>query len=491
MNNFILYSIIVFIKNLIHYLCSDSPGQLMTYYQKNWSKILIKLDQVRTKYIRHRNFLIFISFIIGLLSALAAVFLKLLVGFVEHQAGRLNTMMGSNWLTAIFPLIGVGVSMIILTRVFRGKLTRGIGYVLRTILTEKSRIGIQHTFGHIITSAVTVAMGGSVGLEAPIVATGSAIGSNTAKDLRLSYRDTTLLVACGAASGIAAIFNSPIAGIIFALEVLLLDFNIPFFIPLLISTATATVVSQVLYPEKFFVFNIEAWDLHSIPFYIVLGSLCGLVSVYTSNVVEKVETHFEKMPMNMRTMLKGAVPLCVLIFLLPGLYGEGYFLITSLLNGNTEPLLAHSFFSKIGNIHVAIIAMSLLIILFKSFSAALTISAGGNGGVFAPSLIIGGMSGFLFSYIVNLTGYFHIKSPNFIVAGMAAVLAGVMHAPLTAIFLLAEITGGYKLFIPLMIVTAISYFMTRKYARHSLYHKMLIEKKIIKPEEEDTDENSI
>jgi CIC family chloride channel protein len=461
----------------------------MTSFRNYRGRILIKLEQLRTKYVRHRNFIIFISFIIGILSALAAVFLKVLVGFVEHQASRLNNFMDSNWLTALFPLIGVGISLILLKRIFKGRLSRGVGFILNAILTEKSRIGIQHTFGHILTSAVTVAMGGSVGLEAPIVATGSAIGSTTARDLRLSHRDTTLLLACGAASGIAAVFNSPIAGIIFALEVLLLDFNIPFFIPLLISTATATVVSQVLYAEKFFVYNIVAWDISSIPFYILLGIGCGLVSVYTTNVVEKIEGRFSKMPLNTRTWLKGGLPLCLLIFIIPPLYGEGYSLVTALLNGQTNQLTSHSFLNQLGNIHVAVIGMCVLIILFKSVSAALTVGAGGNGGVFAPSLIIGGVSGFLFSYIVNLTPYFNIKSANFIVAGMAGVLAGVMHAPLTAIFLLAEITGGYTLFIPLMIVTAISYFMTRKYVKHSIYHKSLVEKKIISADEGDNEDS--
>lgn len=459
----------------------------MLGYRKYWGRLLIKLEQIRTKHVRHRNFIIFISFTIGILSALAAVFLKLLVGFVEHQAEKLNDFLGSNWLTAIFPLIGVGISLILLQRLFRGRLQRGVGFILNSIMTEKSRIGIQHTFGHILTSAVTVAMGGSVGLEAPIVATGSAIGSNTGRDLRLSYRDTTLLLACGAASGIAAIFNSPIAGIIFALEVLLLDFNIPFFIPLLISTATATVVSQVLYPEKFFVYNVVAWDLASIPFYIILGAVSGFLSVYTTNVVEYIEHKFAKMPMNVYTWLKGGIPLCLLIFIVPALYGEGYTLITALLNGKTHVLTSHSFLNSLGNVHIAIIGMCLLIIFFKSISAALTMAAGGNGGVFAPSLIIGGVTGFLFSYLINLTPYFNVKSPNFIVAGMAGVLAGVMHAPLTAIFLLAEVTGGYTLFVPLMIVTAISYFMTRKYLKHSIYHKALVENKIIKQTTEGDD----
>lgn len=452
----------------------------MSYYQKSLGRLLVKFDHVRTKYIRHRNFLIVISFIVGTLSALAAVFLKVLVGFVEHRSHMLNDWMGSNWLTAIFPLIGVGISFLLIKKLFSDKLTRGIGFILKSILTKRSRVGLQHTFGHVITSAVTVAMGGSVGLEAPIVATGSAIGSNTAHDLRLSYRDTTLLLACGASSGIAAIFNSPIAGIVFALEVLMIDFNIPFFIPLLISTATATVISQLLYPDKFFFLIIDSWDVSSIPFYILLGSVCGLMSVYTTNIVERIEGYFDKQKLSTNTWLKGSIPLCILIFFIPGLYGEGYGVILNLLKGNYESVISHSYIENLGNKHVAIILMCLLLIFFKSVSASLTIGAGGNGGIFAPSLMIGGVLGFLFAYLINLTPYFHVNTPNFIIAAMAGVLAGVMHAPLTAIFLLAEITGGYTLFIPLMIVTAISYFMTRKYVKYSLYHKTLVESKLIK-----------
>lgn len=451
----------------------------MGRYQKSFGRLLVHIDHLRIRYIRHRNFLIIVSFIIGALSALAAVLLKLLVGFVEHQAHRINDILNSSWLTSIFPLIGVGISLLLLRNLFKGRLTRGVGFILRSIISEKGRIGLKHTFGHLLTSSVTVAMGGSVGLEAPIVATGAAIGSNTAKDLRLSQKDTTLLLACGASSGIAAIFNCPIAGIIFSMEVLLIDFNIPFFIPLLISTATATVVSQVLYPDKFFFLIIETWNLNSIPFYIVLGILCGLVSVYTTNMVERVENYFDKRGLNWRTWLMGSIPLCLLIFILPGLYGEGYGLITELLNGNSDAVASHSVLNFLNYKHAVIITVCLLLIGFKSIAAALTVGAGGNGGIFAPSLFIGGIAGFLFVYIINLTGLTTLSFPNFIVAAMAGVLAGVMHAPLTAIFLLAEITGGYTLFIPLMIVTAISYFMTRRYIPHSLYHKSLVESKLL------------
>ena len=451
----------------------------MQHFKRNIGEFLVRADQFRSKYIKKRNFLMALSLVVGTISALAAVLLKVSVQMVEHNVDGLNSYFHDNWLTALFPLVGVGISLLLLKRIFKGRLSRGVGFIVDSIFTNKSRIAFQHTFGHMLTSAITVASGGSVGLEAPIVSTGAAIGSNTAKDMRLSYKDTTLLLACGAASGIAAVFNSPIAGIIFALEVLMIDFNIPFFIPLLISTATATVISQVLYPDKFVFLIINGWDLQAIPFYILMGIACGMVSVYTSNVVEKVEGYFHKRKLDWKTWLMAGVPLCLLIYFLPGLYGEGYSAITNLLHGNYTELTRHTPLHSINNQSYAIIIMCILLIVFKSITAALTMGAGGNGGIFAPSLFIGGLVGFLFTYVINLTGLVELKTPNFIIAAMAGVLAGVMHAPLTAIFLLAEITGGYALFIPLMIVVAISYFITRKYVRHSMYHKGLLHKNIL------------
>lgn len=448
-------------------------------FQGYVSRWLVKAEQFRTRYIKHRNFLIILSVIVGLSAALAAVFLKISVEFAEKRVSRLNDMMHSNWLTAFFPLAGVGISMLLLKRVFRGRLQRGVGFIVESIFTKKSRIERKHTFGQIITSVVTVALGGSVGLEAPIVATGASIGSNTAHDFRLSYRDTTLMLACGVASGIAAVFNSPIAGIIFALEVLLFDFNIPFLIPLLISTATATVVSQVLYPDKFVFLSITGWNVKAIPFYIVLGLACGFISVYTTTVVEKIEHYFHARGLGWKTLLLAGVPLCALIFILPPLYGEGYGAVTSLLHGKYASITNHTFFHTSDNRSVLIIITCLLLIAGKSVTAALTISAGGNGGTFGPSLVIGGLTGFVFAFMVNESGLYHLNTPNFIIAAMAGVLAGVMHAPLTAIFLLAEITGGYTLFVPLMIVSAVSYFITRKYIRHSMYHRSLVERSII------------
>jgi CIC family chloride channel protein len=448
---------------------------------------LIHLGRFRARYTSHRNFLIFLSFVVGVVAALAAVLLKITVQFFEHRVEAMNNWMNSNWLSAMLPLLGTGISLLLLTRFFRHKLSRGVGFIIHNIITNKGRIEKRHTYGHILTSAITVAFGGSVGLEAPIVATGAAIGSNTAHDLRLSAKDTILLLACGTASGIAAVFNSPVAGIIFVLEIFLLDFSIPFFIPLLISTATATVVSQIIYPGKFIFIASESWSMNAIPFYIFLGIFCGLVSVYISRSVDFIEGYFEKRRMNWKSWLIAGIPLCILIFFLPGLYGEGYSTITNLLQGEYTTLTAHSLLQSYSQHAWAIVLMTVLLLIFKVICSCLTISAGGNGGIFAPSMITGGLTGFLFAYLVNLSGIYQLNTPNFIITAMAGVLAGVMHAPLTAIFLLAEISGGYKLFIPLMIVTAISYFITRKYVKHSVYHKALVERKIITDHGEDAD----
>ncbi len=453
----------------------------MTQYDRLWSKFLIKVDQIRTRYMSHRNFILATSVVVGVLSGLAASLLKVTVQFVEHKVEHLNDLMKSNWLSALFPLVGVGLSVLILKRVFKGQLKKGVTPVIDSIRNNKSRIDKINTFGHLITGAVTVAFGGSTGLEAPIVATGSAIGSNTARDLRLSHKDTTLLLACGASGGVAAIFNSPIAGIIFALEVLLIDFNIPFFIPILISTATATVVSQLFYPDKFFYLITDGWKMQAIPFYVMLGIAAGFLSIYVNKVIRVVEGYFHKQPLGLKTMLKGGIPLCVLIFVLPSLYGEGYATITELLRGQYGTVTNHSFFEGSSNPAMGIVIMTALLMLLKIFAATFTLGAGGNGGVFGPSLYIGGLLGFLFAYIVNLTGWFPLNTPNFIVTGMAAVMAGVLHAPLTAIFLIAEVTGGYVLFVPLMIVSATSYFITRRYYKYSIYHEPLAEKGLLGP----------
>jgi CIC family chloride channel protein len=288
-----------------------------------------------------------------------------------------------------------------------------------------------------------------------------------------------LLLACGTASGISAIFNAPIAGIIFTLEVLLMDFTIPFFIPLLISAATASVISQLLYPQKFFFLVTQDWAFSSIPFYVLLGLFCGLISVYTVRTTEQIEGAFERLKLSWKSVFLGGSLLCLLIFFFPPLYGEGYFAVTQLLKGNSDYLMQHAFYHNLSSFKLSVVLVAFLIMMLKPMATALTIGAGGNGGIFASSLVIGGFAGFIFSYTINLTGWFSLPSHHFIIAGMAGMLAGVIHAPLTSIFLIAEITGGYMLFIPLMLVCAIAYFFARRFDRYSLYHKSLIKNGII------------
>lgn len=438
-----------------------------------FSKILIRIYQTRKKYISHRNFILLASFIVGLVTALAAVFLKWFISVLEHQATRINTWLDSNWLTALLPMLGLLGSYLLLTRFFRYRLSRGVTPVIRSIFQNNSRMHKRHTFGHMLTSGITVAFGGSAGLEAPIVATGAAIGSNTATDLRLSKRETMLLLACGTASGIAAIFNAPIAGIIFTLEVLLIDFTIPFFIPLLISTATASVVSQLLYPDRFYFQVTEDWAFSALPFYLLLGIFCGMIAIYTVRTTEKFDKIFTRWGMGSKSLVVGGAVMCLMIFLFPPLYGEGYLTIVHLLKGNEKMLLAHAIYESVSQSAWMILLVAFIVMLLKPIATALTIGAGGNGGVFASSLMIGGLAGFVFSKLVNITGWFHLHVPGFIIAGMAGMLAGVIHAPLTSIFLIAEITGGYILFIPLMMVSAISYFMVRSTDAYSIYHKSL------------------
>ncbi len=331
-------------------------------------------------------------------------------------------------------------------------------------------------YSHILTSGVTVGFGGSAGLEAPIVITGSALGSNIATRLKFNDGERILLLACGAASGIAAVFNCPIAGVIFAFEVLLTDITIPLFIPLLISTATSIIVSKLLYNGQLFYLITNDWYYHAIPFYILLGIICGLLSVYITRVSLFVE---EKMGTGRAAYVKaiaGGLILGGMIFLFPALFGEGYTTVNALLNGSYPEVVSNSPFVSFSEHPWTLLLIVFIIVMIKPFATALTLGSGGNGGIFAPSLFIGALTGFGLAYLVNTTGVSALHVSNFVAVGMAGIMAGVIHAPLTAIFLIAEITGGYVLFVPLMIVSALSYFISRYYEPYSIYTKKLEQK---------------
>ncbi len=422
-----------------------------------------------------KNYLLLACILIGVVAGSAAVLMKTMVHWVEEQVQEGLTTGQTNyfWLF-ITPIIGIVLSVIFEQRFLGGKLKKGVTKILFAITRKKGELDRRDTYGHLITSAVTVGMGGSAGLEAPIVLTGSAIGSNIATELQLGAKERTLLLACGASAGIAAIFNAPVAGVIFAAEVLLTEITIPVFVPLLISAATASVLAQLFYHERLFMLSEEGWRLKSIPLYFILGIICGLISVYMTRMTHYLEKKLGRFNLRMRKAVLGGALLGLLIVIFPPLYGEGYTTIQKLFSGNESLLLHRSLFSDYQSEWLLLLFLTCLAIL-KVIATSLTVGSGGNGGIFAGSLFTGAISGFIFARLVTLMGFLKIVESNFVAVGMAGVIAGVVHAPLTAIFLIAEITGGYSLFVPLMIVSAMSYFITRHFDSTSVYTRPLKE----------------
>jgi CIC family chloride channel protein len=425
-----------------------------------------------------KTFIIISSLIVGLLSGLAAVLLKQVVHFFQKEPQQLFRNIHAEYLFSVTPLLGILLTVIIVKYLLKGRIKKGLSNIIYLILRKNSDVPRRKILTHIITSGITVGMGGSAGLEAPIVVTGAAIGSNVSKDLKFDYHIRTLLLACGSAAGISAIFGSPIAGVIFAFEVLLPEFSIPSFIPLLIASASSAVLSKLLYSGQLFYLVTEGWVVKAIPFYILLGIICGFISLYIIKVSLFFEEYFEKINKPFIKALAGGTILCVLIFLFPSLYGEGYQTVIDLLAGNYTVLQEGSVLSFIDNKEFALIILAALIILFKVIATSLTLGSGGNGGIIAPSLFTGAVTGF---FLVHLAGFLNItelNSSNFIVVGMAGILSGVLHSPLTGIFLIAEVTGGYILIVPLMIVTALSFFISRYFHPYSIYTTSLYKRGI-------------
>ncbi|MGZ3921267.1 MAG: chloride channel protein, partial [Bacteroidia bacterium] len=351
-----------------------------------------------------------------------------------------------------------------------------------------SFLPFHQMYSHIITSGITVGFGGSAGLESPIVSTGSAIGSNFSRVNRLNYKERTLLLAAGAAGGIAGAFNSPIAGVLFALEVILIDISITAFIPLLIAAASGALVSTILLREHILLsFRLQQpFNYHNVPFYIVLGILAGFVSLYYVNFFEKVEHRLKQNKSSIAKWGIGAASLAILIAFFPSLFGEGYDSIISLSEIKPGNLFHDSIVGKFISSKWLIFLFITMVMLSKAIAAGLTIGSGGNGGNFAPSLFVGAYLGFAFAYLMILLGFDDIPISNFTIVAMAGILSGVFHAPLTAIFLIAEITGGYELIIPLMLVSSISYVVVKKFHPFSMDVRKLKERGTIVSEDKDT-----
>ncbi|MGN6436579.1 MAG: chloride channel protein [Agriterribacter sp.] len=442
------------------------------------NRLLKKIYQYFSHLLRVRlskvQYMMVVSVIVGLASGLMAVLLKTLVHYVQHWIERIPV---SRFSYLLFPALGLLITVIIVRFVLKGSLEKGIAMVLKAIARKSSFIPLRHTYAHVITSSFTVGMGGSVGLEAPIVATGSAVGSNIARIHELNYRERTLLIACGAAAGIAAVFNAPIAGVIFAIEVLLTEtVVVSYFIPLITASVTGVLCSRIILNESI-LFNFtlkQTFNYHNTPFYILLGVLCGFVSLYYARIFKRTEhaVHARKMNLYVKPLFAGLL-LLGLYFLFPPLFGEGYESVKLIANDNLNEVSDNTTILSYLPAEWSMVIFTGLIVLLKPVAAGITIGGGGNGGNFAPSLFAGSYLGFFFSKLCNTSGLLKLPEGNFALVGMAGVLSGVMYCPLTGIFLIAEITNGYELFIPLMIVSSISFFMVKQYESFSMETKQL------------------
>lgn len=425
-----------------------------------------------------KQLILVLSCIVGILSGLAAVILKNTVHFTHDMLERLMERGSFSLLYLALPGIGILFTFLYVKYIVKDKISHGVSRILYSISRNNSRIKRHNTYSSIVSSTITIGFGGSVGAEAPIVLTGAAIGSNVGQFFRLNYKTMTLLLGCGAAAAIASIFKAPLAGLIFTLEVLMLDLTMASIIPLLIAAVTATTVSYFLLGrDVVFAFEIvEPFALYKIPFFILLGVFCGLIAYYFTNTALRIESRFSKIQNPFKKVVYGGIILGILIFLFPPLYGEGYETLQSLLNGETSYVVKNSFLYPFHeNAWILLLSLALLLI-FKVFAMAATTGAGGIGGTFAPSLFMGGVAGYFLSKLINTLFNTSLSEGNFTLVGMAGMMAGVMHAPLTAIFLIAELTGGYALFIPLMITSTIAYLTIMYFEPHSIYTKRLAAK---------------
>lgn len=426
-----------------------------------------------------KQFIFLASVLVGILSAFAVILLKAFAHQVFSFATYLNTILKLSFINSVLPIIGILLTVIVVKKMLGGTIQKGTSQILYAVAKKASIIPPKQMYAQIITSSLTVGLGGSAGLESPIVITGAAFGSNFAQHYNLGYQDRTLLIGCGVAAGIAAAFNAPIAGVLFAIEVLLVDVSISAFTPIMIAAATGALVSTIVLDENILLSfrQQQTFDYHNIPFYILLGVFTGLISIYYSRKFINTEHFFSHLKFGpYRKALIGASLLALLIFVFPSLFGEGYESIKVLADNDPGKLLDNTLFSNFRNNNWMLLVFVGATMMLKAFASGITLGSGGNGGNFAPSLFLGSYAGFFFSKLLNLTGLTHLPVSNFTMVGMAGILSGLFHAPLTAIFLIAEITRGYDLMIPLMIVASISLAISKRFEKHSLDLKNLVKK---------------
>lgn len=448
------------------------------YIKNHANAILLRVLQWREDHIKEKQFLLILAFVIGILSGFAALLLKLLIAAIASMLTEHLNMTGANYWFLIYPVVGILIAGLYVRFVVKDNISHGVTRVLYAISQNKSRLKFHNTYTSVVASSITIGFGGSVGAEGPIVNTGAAIGSNLGSMFRLSPQILMMLVGSGAAAGVAGIFKAPIAGMLFAIEVLMIDLTTVSVMPLLVSSITAATVSYIFtgYSPEFSFDQSEAFLTNKIPYVIILGIICGFVSLYFTKISNAIENVFASLKSPWTRFALGAVVLSGLIFCFPPLYGEGYDAISKLLNGDPTTLLDGSVFYSFRDNAWFVLFFLLMIILTKVFATSATNGGGGVGGTFAPSLYVGCMAGFFFAYFINTTGIIpgaELSCKNFALMGMAGVMSGVMHAPLMGIFLTAEMTGGYQLFLPLLIASTISYCTIRLFLPYSIYSMRL------------------
>ncbi len=438
-----------------------------------WRRILIW----RMRHISNRSFILILSVVIGIASGATALILKTAVFRCREYLLEGINWAYQNYLFFLYPMIGVGLTLLFKKFILRDFVSHNITSLLYAISKKNSKVKMHKTYSSVVGAIITAGFGGSIGLESPIISSGAAIGSNMAQNFHLNYKEITVLLACGASGAIAAIFNTPIAAIVFALEVLLIDLSRFSLIPLLMASVSGAITTKLFLDEEILIeFTItHAFEINDVPYYIVLGILSGLVSVYFTRVFLWIEQKFNQIKHRHYRVIIGGITLGILIFYFPALYGEGYNMVKALMAGRLTEVFQSSLFENDTHIWYVVVLFITALVFLKVVATSITIGGGGIGGIFAPSAFTGAMLGFLFAYTYNhFAGEDVLATSNFTLIGMASVLGGVLHAPLTGIFLIAEITSGYELIVPLMLATTISFITMRNLQKESIVTAQLI-----------------
>ena len=442
------------------------------------SRIVIKdiISPLRrlVKKLSERDAMMILALFVGISCGFAAVILKTAIEFIHHGLTFWFNGEAYNFLYLVYPGVGMLLAMLFVRYVIKDNIGHGVTKVLQAVSKNESKIRPHNMWSSVLASSVTIGFGGSVGAEAPIVYTGAAIGSNVARYMGLSYKNMTILLGCGAAGAVAGIFKAPLSGVLFTLEILLFNISMTSILPLLLSTISATVISYIFLGDApAFECTLSPFAMSNIPFYILLGVFCAACSVYFTRMTLWLEDKIKSIERPMVRWALSASCLGLLIFLFPPLFGEGYEHLHVLLNGGMIDMEGETILAFMLKTSWAIPVFFMLILLLKVFSMSFTNAGGGVGGTFGPTLFIGAVAGFVVSRSINLIGGDLVPEQNFVLVGMAGLMAGVMQAPMTAIFLIAEISGGYELLIPLILTATVSYGVTRAFEPYSIYTKRL------------------